>query len=1031
MRRGSLPIPGRLGGRSRLFNLVGVAVVGLTAGSAARPRVACAQAPDEDWRTITTDHFRVSFPVRIEPLARHAADRAEWAYDVLTESFIEPPGGTIDVVVTDHTDASNGFAQVTPSNRITVFARPPVDGASLGYFDDWMELVILHELAHILHLDHVTNPIGRLGRAVLGRAPSEWPLFPALSTPRWVIEGLATWYESRLTGSGRVVGTYQEMQIRTAVLEGRFEGIGQASGESPLWPGGNRPYTYGAQFFRYLLDTHGEDRMVAFVEAVAGQWIPYRMNAAGRDAFGASLADEWEAWGASLREEHADLDERLLRQGPITEAERLTFDARWGWHPSVSPDGSRLVYVRSDGRSDIQLRVDDPAGGAARQLTRTNGLSTYGWFPDGRLLISQLEYQGPYRTYGDLWIVDPDGHQARLTTGARLTEPSVGPEGMLAVAVQQGEGTNSLALVDLETGDVSTFVPPDPDVHWAFPRVSPNGQWIAATRWIPDGSTDLVVLDGATGRIVTRVTRDRALDTAPAWSPDSRWLVWTSDRTGIPNVLATPVDPETGSVSAPVMLTNVRTGAWYPSVDPSGSWLYFAGYHVDGWDVERIPFRAEQAPVAPGAADRFDSAIPPRDRTLATEAMEPYRARRTLGPTYWELTTRDPITFPGGGTSAGDVLRRREALGYAVGAQTAGTDVVGRHSYSAVARFFTEGGQMEAGLGYAFRGLGNPILSLGVTQEYDGGGQFLQGAAPDTLFVLERERAVRGAVTVLAPRWRHDLSGTLSGRLIWERRSLLDRTFDVSDDYRLARPTSRLGEVAASASFVTARSHSFQMGLTRGLSLFVGGRLLTELSVPDSLRAVTGRDRSVGDVVGRLRAGVPLWSSGRVTHVLAMQATGGVAAGPGAGPGYFDVGGASGQPENITGLELFGGSFRFFPVRGYPTGTRFGRYAWTLSAEYRFPIALINWGLGAWPLHLDQMIGSVFFDAGNAWGPDVWPTGFQNPLSIRTPLTSAGAEVTTEILTFFDVATRLRAGIAFPFLGGADPELYLRVGLPF
>jgi hypothetical protein len=162
-----------------------------------------------------------------------------------------------------------------------------------------------------------------------------------------------------------------------------------------------------------------------------------------------------------------------------------------------------------------------------------------------------------------------------------------------------------------------------------------------------------------------------------------------------------------------------------------------------------------------------------------------------------------------------------------------------------------------------------------------------------------------------------------------------------------------------------------------------------------------------------------------------LQATGGAAAGPNAGPGYFDVGGASGQPEAISGAELFGGSFLFFPVRGYDTGTRFGRYAWTATAEYRFPITLVNWGLGAWPIHLDRLMGSVFFDAGNAWGPDLWPTGFQNPLSARTPITSAGAEITTEILAFFDVTTRLRSGVAFPFQGGGDPRVYLRVGLPF
>ena len=83
-----------------------------------------AQAPDEAWRSIETEHFRVTFPERLESLARRAGNRAEWAWDQLSEAFIDPPDGMIDLLLTDHADVSNGYARVTPSNRITVYARP-------------------------------------------------------------------------------------------------------------------------------------------------------------------------------------------------------------------------------------------------------------------------------------------------------------------------------------------------------------------------------------------------------------------------------------------------------------------------------------------------------------------------------------------------------------------------------------------------------------------------------------------------------------------------------------------------------------------------------------------------------------------------------------------------------------------------------------------------------------------------------------------------------------------------------------------
>ena len=67
------------------------ALVGVDPGSA------IAQAPDEEWRTLETAHFRVTFPAELEALGREAADRAERAYDELKQHFIEPPDDRIDL----------------------------------------------------------------------------------------------------------------------------------------------------------------------------------------------------------------------------------------------------------------------------------------------------------------------------------------------------------------------------------------------------------------------------------------------------------------------------------------------------------------------------------------------------------------------------------------------------------------------------------------------------------------------------------------------------------------------------------------------------------------------------------------------------------------------------------------------------------------------------------------------------------------------------------------------------------------------
>jgi hypothetical protein len=71
----------------------------------------------------------------------------------------------------------------------------------------------------------------------------------------------------------------------------------------------------------------------------------------------------------------------------------------------------------------------------------------------------------------------------------------------------------------------------------------------------------------------------------------------------------------------------------------------------------------------------------------------------------------------------------------------------------------------------------------------------------------------------------------------------------------------------------------------------------------------------------------------------------------------------------------------------------------------------------------------LFFDAANAWGPDVGFTDVTNPR--RDALTSAGAELVGELLTFFSIPLTLRTGLAVPFVDGGGAEWYVRIGRSF
>lgn len=995
------------------FLWVGVA---LSAGPLA------AQAPDEDWRSLETPHFRVTFPAELEPVGQRAAERAERAYESLSRMFVDPPEGRIELLVTDHADFSNGFASAVPYNRITIFVRPPMEGFNLSYFDDWIETVVTHELSHIFHLER-TSPLGSAVRKVFGRVSATWPSFPGFGVPKWVTEGLATYYESSLTESGRVRGSFHDMVLRTAVLEGGFERFDQVSGESPDWPAGNRRYVYGATFIDHLQETYGEERMGRFVEAFAGHLIPYRLNAGAREGFGIGFDEAWAAWVVELEAEYRALADSLAAAAPITRGEALTREGRQALFARVSPDGSRVAYVRSDGLSDVQLRVANPDGSASRRLARVSNLVNFAWLPDGAILASQLEFTDPYRIRSDLVHIDASGRERRVTRGARLDQPAPSADGLTALAVQDGEGTNRVVIVDLETGDVRPLTPFAPDEHWAYPVWSPDGRWIAVSHWRPGAFYDLVVMDGD-GRVVHRVTADRAVDQAATWSPDGRWLLWASDRSGIPNLYAVPIDPTSGAPGTMRQVTNMLGGAEFPSVDPTGGWIYFSSYHVRGWDIERIPFDPgtwfDPLPAKPGFVSGGESASEAFARRLS-QPSGPYQPLHTLRPYFWEPRYQ-----------AGVARRGREVLGQALGAGTDGRDLVGRHAYAAEV-LFRSSGRTDAFAAYSNASLGNPVLGLSFSQDHAIDGPFTVEPEPGEttpVFLAERERRIRASVTLTRRRMRTRTTLSLSLAHVWENLELLDLNLDDSP-LRLARPDRRLGEATAVVAFSNARSFAFSTTPEAGFRGFLRGRVRRELALADSLRGTAGRDRAFQEVTGELAAYRAFSGPGFSNHVLAGRASFGVAGGPGADAFHFNVGGAQGSEEDLTGFGLFGGVPLLFPVRGYFQGQRFGRYAWTASAEYRFPILNAHRGVGLFPLHVDRVSGALFVDAGNAWGPNDPGVGgnFLNPR--RVTLGAVGAELQTSVLALFSTRLFFRLGAAIKLNDEAGDPIYLRVGTAF
>lgn len=1001
---------------------------------------ASAQAPppDEDWRQLRTDHFDVTFPAALDTLAVQAAAIAERAHERLSDRFAAPPEGRIQLLLADHADISNGWASPAPYNRITILARPPMDGGSISYFDDWLELVITHELVHTFQFE-LAGGLAKTARALFGRAPFGWPFFPAASAPTWLAEGLATYYESEIAGAGRVHGTWQEMVLRAAALEDALSSVDQASGDSPAWPGGNRPYVYGARFLEHMAERRGEETLGELAGAVADQWIPFRLGAASREAFGASLPGSWDEWRDAVAEEQRETVRRMSERAPVTEGKVVWDGGRLARQAVASPDGAAVAWLADDGVADPRVIVARPDGDSARALRRVNSLGgTLSWDAGGGLVFQDIEFAGRHRLYSDLYRVGMDGEAVRLTRGLRLTYADVSPDGRLAVAVQEGEGTNRLVTVDLGTGAVTELVAAVRDRHWAYPRWSPDGRRIAAARWTARGMMDVVVLE-ADGALAVQVTEDKAVDTTPFWMPDGSGLVWSSDRTGIPNVFAARLPDGAGEELEVFQATNVLGGAAHPSVDPSGRWLYYSSYHADGWSIRRIPFSPadwfpaqppvqrfaddpSSAPPSPSPAVGPSPAASAGEDPPVTYERRPYRALGTLRPHYWIPRLRRAQTALDRSGRRHDVVR--PSLGF----WTEGRDLVGRHAFTATGEL-SFGRRFAGAFAYEYSGFGNPVVGASASQDYDARSRTLVAEAPGgdaaEFLLAVRERRAMLTASWLRRGVRRNAALTARAGLVRSDFMLLDLDGGETDRASLARPRRTYAEARVGLWASNARRHPFSVSREDGVAASAAGRVRRERNPAASGRA--GADGSYNEVVAEIDAYKSVALPGFSRHVLAARASAGYAAGPGADQYHFDVGGASGESRSVTGYRLPGGRL-LFPARGYPQGGRSGRVAWAATVEYRFPLLLVDRGAGPLPLFFDRLHGAVFFDAANAWGPALDQPGFDNPR--RPALTSAGVEFSASILSFYSAKATVRAGWAAALEGGGS-RFYVRFGDAF
>lgn len=1004
-------------GFARAFARAALALgLGLGAAGAlvALPGPAQAQSPDPGpaWDTAESAHFRIHYRASQRRQAEAVVRAAERAWPRVTQALAWEPKSRIDVVVYAEYDISNGFSTPLPFNKIGVFLTPPDEGQLLDN-SAWLDLLLVHELTHAVHLDKMRGA-PRVLQNIFGRVA--W-FVPNVFSPGWFLEGLAVWEESDREragqGRGRLKGPFFEAWLRAERQRG-FLKLAELNADGRALPV-SKQYLYGAYFFEFVQRRYGAAKIQEIVEQKSGDigFAP-RLHSMPWAATGKMMDALWDEFLADLNEQVAaraapiervpEATGRALVPGPVFDVPSLV----------MQPDGSVLAIL-DDGLGAPRIErlrragaggtgSAGSAGGAVLRERITTVLpgARLEAGADGSVLVMQpdlcrtryLAYD-VYRLQGSrLKQLTSCAHLRRVVQlGATLRSTG----GVTATT----QPTGDLVAIRLDGGRTE-LVRLAPDSGGAEPKViftPPEGTDLVDIALAPDGRTlfavtrreaDWRVLEfdtaNASAQPVVRLVHDAPIANLRHGPAGLEMLAVES---GVPNVWR--LTPQ----GAWQRLTHSHTAvAAHAGTAPDGS-LALVTVVAQGYELRvldnAVPLQEQTAGPRAAARARAAAAAPNSlaPTTAATGTAlgppRPYAAWRTLYPRSWL-----PVITGDRGLTA-------------YGASTSGADAVGWHEYIATLQYETSQKEWLGGIEYIWRGhTGFALDRQLVARAWTG------DSGDETTTQYDRELQTQWlslfpvpGLTSLAHRVSVGIGAALD-RI--ERVAVAGAGVARRQDERIA---------ALVADYDSRGGNWYSDGANRGLKLTLRGESYKPFEnnradgAPDYDGLVVRADAKAYFGIG------PGVLALRLTEARARDRT-----------RPFQLGGATEAGRGI-GFAL---NNREIALRGYrgDEAELLGQQARLASVEWRMPLVDIDRHGMVPALGINRLAGTVFFDMGG-----VFATGENRPAEHRR---GVGFELRGETRLLYALALDLRLGVGHaldPLPGRGRTRGYLTLGQAF
>ena len=436
-----------------------------------------------DFEILETEHFDIYYYAEEEPAIEFVALMAERWYARLSRLLdyeltnrqplivyaSAPQFRQTNTLQGDIGEATGGVTEILKRRIVLPLAGPLAE----------TDHVLGHELVHAFQFD-IT---GESGGIAMAGVPT------VMRYPLWFTEGMAEYLSVGTTDANTAM--WMRDAARSALPD-----IAKLSDPRFF------PYRYGQALWAYIAGRYGDGVVGRILKAS-------RMAANPAMAIAQVLRENPDTlvadWHRATREHFASIRQQTgdpSDYGRLLIGPSLDNGGNVNVAPSISPDGSRVVFVSEKSMLAIEMYIADVATGEVIHKVTRNDVDPH--FESIQFIYSS----GTWNTQSDRFLF----------------------------AAVNG-GRPMLSILNAENGKIEREIKLEEIGEVLNPTWSPDGAHVAFSANV-GGLSDLFVIDLDTEEI-TRLTNDGYADLQPAWSPDGEWIAFSTDRftTGLTSIL--------------------------------------------------------------------------------------------------------------------------------------------------------------------------------------------------------------------------------------------------------------------------------------------------------------------------------------------------------------------------------------------------------------------------------------------------------------------------------------------------------------